>query len=36
MTENYPNLKKEIDIQVEEVQKIPRKMNPNRPTIRQV
>ena len=32
MTENFPNLKKETDIQVQEAQRIPNKMNPNRPT----
>ena len=31
MSENFPNLKKETDIQVEERQKIPNRMNPNRP-----
>ena len=34
MAENFPNLKKETDIQEWEVQKIPNKMNPNRPTLR--
>ena len=29
MTENFPNLLKEIDIQVQEVQRIPNKMNPH-------
>lgn len=27
MAENFPNLKKETDIQVEEIQRIPNKMN---------
>ena len=30
--ENFPNLAKEIDIQVQEAQRIPNKMNPKRPT----
>ena len=30
MTENFLNLSKEIDIQVQEVQRVPSKMNPNR------
>ena len=32
MAENFPNLKKETDIQVQEAQKVPNGMNPNRPT----
>ena len=32
MAENVWNQKKEIDIQVEEAQRVPNKMNPNRPT----
>ena len=32
MVENF--LKKKIDTQVQEVQRIPNKMNPNRPTLR--
>ena len=32
MTENFPNLVKEIDIQVQEAQRNPIKMNPKRPT----
>ena len=31
MTENFPNLVKEIDIQVHEAQRVPNKMNPKRP-----
>ena len=31
MAENFPNLKKERDIQVQETQRVPNKMNPNRP-----
>ena len=31
MPENFPNLKKEINIQKQEEQRVPKKMNPNRP-----
>ena len=31
MAENFPNLKKETDIQIQEAQRIPNKMNPKRP-----
>ena len=34
MIENFPNLVKEIDIQVQEVQRVPNKMNPKRLTPR--
>ena len=34
MTENFPNLEKEINIQVQGVQKVPNRMNSNRPTQR--
>ena len=34
MAENIPNLRKETDIQVQEAQRVPNKMNPNRPTPR--
>ena len=34
MAENFPNLKKETDIQVQEAQRVPNKMNPNRPAPR--
>ena len=34
MAENFPNLKKETDIQEQEAQRIPNKMNPNRPTLK--
>ena len=34
MAEKFPNLKKETDIQVQEAQRVPNKMNPNRPTSR--
>ena len=33
MAENFPNLKKETDIHVQEAQRVPNKMNPNRPTL---
>ena len=36
MAENFPNLKKETDIQVQEAQMVPNKMNPNRPTPRHI
>ena len=32
MTENLPNLRKETDIQVQEAQRVPNKVNPNRST----
>ena len=31
MAENFPNLKKETDIQIQEAKKVHNKMNPNRP-----
>ena len=34
MTENFPILAKETDIQVQEAQRVPNKMNPNRPITR--
>ena len=34
--ENFPNLVKEIDIQVQEAPKVPKKMNPKRPTPRHI
>nr|KAF6462164.1 hypothetical protein HJG59_011228 [Molossus molossus] len=34
MAENFPNLVKETDIQVQEAQRVPNKMNPKRPTPR--
>ena len=34
MAENFPNLKKEIDIQIQKAQRVPNKMNPKRPTSR--
>ena len=34
MKENFPNLVKKIDMQVQETQTVPNKMNPKRPTSR--
>ena len=36
MAENFPNLKKETDIQVQETQRVPNKMNQNRQTPRHI
>ena len=36
MTENFPNLVKEIDIQVQEAQRVPNKLDPKRTTPRHV
>ena len=36
MAKNFPNLKKETDIQVQEVWRVPNKMNLNRPTPRHI
>ena len=36
MKENFPNLVKEIDIQVQEAQRIPSKMDPERITPRHI
>ena len=36
MMKNFPNLVKEIDIQVQEPQRVPKKMNPKRPTPRHI
>ena len=36
MAENFPNLKKETDMQVQETQKVPNKVNPNRSTARHI
>ena len=36
MTENFPNLLKDIDVQAQEVQRAPNKMNPKRPTPRHI
>ena len=36
MKENFANLVKERDMQVQEVQRVPNKMNPKRPTSRHI
>ena len=36
MAENFKNLKKETDIKLQEAQRVPNKMNPNRPTTRHI
>ena len=36
MAENFPNLKKITDIQVQEAQRVQNKINPNRPTPRHI
>lgn len=36
ISENFPNLEKETDIQVQEAQRIPNKMNSKRPTPRHI
>ena len=36
MTENFPNLVKEKDTQVQEAQRIPKKLDPKRPTLRYI
>ena len=36
MKENFPNLVKEIDMQVQEAQRIPNKMDAKRPTPRYI
>ena len=36
MKENFSNLVKEIDMQVQEAQRVPNKMNAKRPTPRQI
>ena len=36
MAENFPNLKKETDIQVQEAQRVPNKINPNTRTPRHI
>ena len=36
MKENFPNLAKEIDIQVQEVQRVPKKLDPKRATPRHI
>ena len=36
MFENFPNLRKEIDTQIQEAKNVSKKMNPKRPTLRRV
>ena len=36
MAENFTNLKKERDIHIQEAQRAPNKLNPNRPTPSQI
>ena len=36
MKENLPNLEKEIDIEVQEAQKVPKRLNPKRNTPRHI
>ena len=36
MKENFPNLVKEIDIQVQEAQRVPNQLNPKRTTTRHI
>ena len=36
MKENFPNLVKEIDIQIQEAQRVPNKMDAKRPTPRHI
>ena len=36
MAENFPNLKKETDIQIQEAQRVPNKINANRPRPRHI
>ena len=36
MKENFPNLAKEIDIQVQEAERVPSKLDPKRPTPRHI
>ena len=36
MKENFPNLLKEIDMQVQEVQRVPNKLDEKRPTPRHI
>ena len=36
MNENFPNLVKEIDIQVQEAQRVPNKLDPKRTTPRHI
>jgi len=36
MAENFPNLGRETDIQIQAAQKVPDKINPKRPTTRHI
>lgn len=36
MVENFPNLVNEADIQIQETWRVPKKMNPKRPTPRHI
>ena len=36
MKENFPNLVKEIDVQVQEAQRVPKKLDPKRNTPRHI
>ena len=36
MKENFPNLVKEIDIQVQEAKRVPKKLDPKRTTLRHI
>lgn len=36
VAENFPNLRKETDIQIQEAQEVPNKMNPKRHTPRHI
>ena len=36
MMENFPNLRKEKGIQIQETQRVPNKRNPKRPTARHI
>ena len=36
MPENFPNLVKEVDMQIRKAQRAPNKMNPKRPTLRHI
>ena len=36
MTENFPNLVKEIDMQVQEAQRVPKKLDPRKHTPRHI
>ena len=36
MAENFPNLGKETDVQIQEAQRVRKKLNPKRPTLKHV